>query len=99
MFYNLVAVSKEGAMGLFSTFVMVVPLIIIGMIVWDMRQKKKSIKKQKDMIDNLKEGDRVVTIGGLVGEIASVSGEDVEIKVDKGTRLQFRKRAIASVLK
>ena len=51
------------------------------------------------MITSLKEGDKVVTVGGLVGEIASVQEDTVEIKVDKGIRLQYKKKAIAQVIK
>ena len=68
-------------------------------MIWDSMQRKKISKKQKDMITSLKEGDKVVTVGGLVGEIASVQEDTVEIKVDKGIRLQYKKKAIAQVIK
>lgn len=103
MFYNLIAaatpVAGKGSPAAFSGFALLIPLALIGMIVWDTVQRRKTAKKQKDMMTGLKEGDKVITIGGLIAEIASVQEETVELKVDKGIRLQFKKKAIAQVIK
>ncbi len=84
---------------LLYTFILIILMNLIGFMIWDSMQRKKIAKKTKDMITSLKEGDKVVTIGGLVGEIASVQEDTVEIKVDKGIRLQYKKKAIAQVIK
>ena len=62
------------------------------------RPNKKKQKKQQDMYSALKEGTEVVTIGGIKGTIAYVGEEYVEVRVDKGVKLTFRKSAIASVI-
>lgn len=102
MLYNLIATAvpaqgnaPKALVG--PTFLIII--VLIGFMIWDNSQRKKIAKKQKDMIESLKEGDKVVTIGGMIGEIASIQQDTVEIKVDKGTRLQFKKKAIAQVIK
>lgn len=102
MLYNLIASAapvQGNAPRTMAGITFLIPAVLIGFMIWDGVQRKKIAKKQKDMMESLKEGDKVVTIGGLVGEIASVQQETVEIKVDKGTRLQFKKKAIAQVVK
>lgn len=103
MLYNLIATATPAtntkSVAAFGGVTLLIPLVLIGFMIWDSMQRKKIAKKTKDMITSLKEGDKVVTIGGLVGEIASVQEDTVEIKVDKGIRLQYKKKAIAQVIK
>ena len=42
----------------------------------------------------------MVTIGGILGSVANISqdGKEVTVKVDDGTRIRFRRTAIAEVL-
>jgi preprotein translocase subunit YajC len=57
-------------------------------------------KKQKDtqrMLDALKKGDRVVTIGGVHGVIQTVRDHSVILKVDDNVKLEFNRSAISSV--
>jgi len=50
------------------------------------------------MLDALKKGDRVASIGGIRGVVQSVKEDTVIVKVDDATKLEFSKNAIASVL-
>lgn len=59
---------------------------------------KRKQKKQKQMLDSLQEGSHVITAGGIKGTIASVNDEYVELRVDKGVKITFRKSAISTVL-
>ena len=59
---------------------------------------KKKQKKQKEMLDSIKEGAEVITVGGIKGTVASVAGDYVEVRVDKGVKITFRKSAISTVL-
>lgn len=59
---------------------------------------KKKQKKQKEMLDSIKEGTEVITVGGIRGTVVSVSEDYVELRVDKGVKITFRKSAISSVI-
>ncbi|MBR8700581.1 Sec translocon accessory complex subunit YajC [Fusobacterium sp. DD29] len=59
---------------------------------------KKKQKKQKQMLDSIKEGVEVLTVGGIKGTVASVNEEYIELRVDKGVKITLRKSAISAVL-
>ncbi len=75
-------------------------VVIIGiMIVPTVLSNKKRKKKQEEMINSFKAGVKVVTIGGIKGEIVNVLTDSVEIKVDKSVRLTVLKTAISEIIK
>ena len=56
----------------FATFL---PLILIFLVFWILliRPQQKKMKQHREMVTNLKRGDKVVTTGGLIGEIIKVN--------------------------
>ena len=76
------------------------PLIfIIGIFYFlIIRPQNKKQKETKKMIDALKKGDKIITIGGLHGVIQTVREGTVIIKVDENTKLEFLRSAISSVV-
>jgi len=91
---------SQGAAGLFSSFL---PLIIIFAIFYFLliRPQSKKAKEQKDVLANLKKGDKVITTGGVHGLIDDIDGgvvtlkigikDDVKIKVDRNFIAGIRK--------
>ena len=58
-------------------------------------------KKQKDtekMISAVKKGDKVITIGGVHGEVTSTKEQTVIVKVDENCKIEFSRSAISSVV-
>jgi preprotein translocase subunit YajC len=82
-------------------WVILPPLAIILVLytVMDSPQRRERSKREA-MMKNLKKDDRVVTIGGILGSVANISqdGKEVTLKVDDGTRIRFRRTAVAEVL-
>ena len=76
------------------TFVLII-LIFYFLII---RPQKKRDKEAKAMIDAMKKGDKVVTIGGIHGTVVMVKDKTVIIKVDDSARIEFNKSAISSVV-
>lgn len=95
---NSQGASSQGA-GIAGLIFSLLPLMLLIYIIFDAVQRKKNNKKYKEMLDAVKPGDRIVTIGGLKGEIASINEKTFELKVDKGIRLEFERKAIAKVEK
>lgn len=75
------------------TFVLII-LIFYFLII---RPQKKRDKEAKAMIEAMKKGDKVVTIGGIHGTIVTVKDATVIIKVDDSARIEFSKSAISTV--
>ncbi|CZQ83022.1 preprotein translocase yajc [Trichococcus palustris] len=62
------------------------------------RPQKKQAKKTQDMLNEIKPGDKVVTIGGLHGVVEEVNTSDNTVVLDcDGIFLTFEKRAISRV--
>lgn len=73
---------------------MLVPLTIIMVLFYFMILRPQKNKEQsfRSMIDNLKEKDRVVTIGGIHGVVTNVQRdrEEVTLRVDESTGAKIR---------
>ena len=61
------------------------------------RPQQKKAKEAKKFIEELKTGDKVVTIGGAHGSIITIREKTVIVEVDssKGARIVFEKTAIS----
>lgn len=61
------------------------------------RSRRKQQKKRQEMLAALKKGDRVVTIGGIVGNVTEAREDEVMVKVDDNTRMKFARWAIRNI--
>ena len=87
----------SGIQGFMSNGGMLIILMIALFAVMIIPQRKRE-KKIKDMLANLKPGDRVRTIGGIYGTITAIKDDVVTISVGPvKVRLVFIRGAIASV--
>jgi preprotein translocase subunit YajC len=50
------------------------------------------------MLNALKKGDKVITVGGIHGVVSSTKEKTVIVKVDDNTKIEFSRNAIASVV-
>jgi len=80
-----------------SPFVQLVPILLIFGIFYflllaPMRKRQKAHAK---MVSELKRGDRVVTNGGLIGEIAAVEEKVVHLKLADNVKVRLLKTAVA----
>ncbi|MEK4426374.1 preprotein translocase subunit YajC [Solibacillus sp. FSL K6-1523] len=75
------------------------PIIIMFVAMWFIliRPAQKRQKATVAMQNDLKRGDRVVTVGGLHGEVDAIEDTVVYLKVDDNTRLKFERQAIGRV--
>ena len=79
---------------------MVLPLVLMGAVFYFMliRPQRKKDKQVKEMLANLKPGDRICTIGGIYGTITAVKDDTVELAVGKqDVPVVFARWAVRSV--
>jgi preprotein translocase subunit YajC len=72
----------------FGIFVLIFYLLIIA-------PRKKQEKKHNELMENLKRGEKVVTIGGIHGEVARIKDDIIVLKVGENTEISFIRKAIA----
>lgn len=72
-------------------------LLILGVFYFFMiRPQMKKQKELKKFRENLKSGDKVVTIGGIHGEILEISDTTILLKCEGGTKIRVEKSAVST---
>jgi preprotein translocase subunit YajC len=51
------------------------------------RPQQKKQKDTKKFIEEVKKGDRIVTVGGIHGKVVNVEDDTITIDVDRGSKL------------
>jgi preprotein translocase subunit YajC len=77
-----------------NPFVSFLPLIILFFLFWVMIivPQRKQAKAHTEMVAALQKGDRVVTMGGLVGEVVALRDDEVQLKTGTSTVVVERAR-------
>ena len=79
---------------------MLLPMVLIVVVFYFMliRPQRKKDKKVKDMLSNLKVGDRICTIGGIYGTITGLREDTIVLSVGgKDTPIVLARWAIRNV--
>ena len=76
------------------------PLIVIFVIFYFLliRPQSKKAKEQKLMIEALAKGDEVVTNGGVLGKIAKVGDNFIELEVANGMNIKVQRHAVSMLM-
>lgn len=80
-----------GQLGQFLPLVLIIVVFYFFMI----RPQLKKTKEQKKFRENIKVGDKIVTIGGIHGKIADIGETTFMITVEGGVKLKIEKNAIS----
>jgi len=59
------------------------------------RPQQRRVKQQRGLVDSLRVGDEVITIGGMFGTILDIEDETITLDAGAGTRLRYLKQAVA----
>lgn len=71
---------------------------LVAMWFFMSRSQKKQQQERKNLLENMKAGDNVVTIGGLHGVISEINTEKNTVIIDcEGIFLEFDRSAIRTV--
>ena len=62
------------------------------------RPQKKEQQKHRQMIEELKKGDEVITNGGIIGNVVHVAEDRLTIKTAESTRLVVERARVARVI-
>lgn len=81
-----------------TPFILIMGVFIL-MYFWMGRSRRKQEQKRRSMLESLKKGMKVTSIGGIKGTVIEVREDEVVVKVDEtnNTRLHFARRAISEV--
>ncbi len=88
---------NEAIWSLVLTFAPFVLIFYFGII----RPQNKQRKAMQNMLDGLQVGDKIVTIGGIIGKVTKIKEDEVVIETgvaNEKSTIKFQKNAISRVL-
>ncbi|HBK67661.1 MAG TPA: preprotein translocase subunit YajC [Firmicutes bacterium] len=71
-------------------------LIGIFWVVMILPQRKQQ-KKRNEMLNALKKGDKVITVGGIHGEVIELDDEDIRLRIADKVEVRMAKSAVSRV--
>lgn len=89
--------SAQGA-GFMAYFPFILILAIMYFLM--IRPQAKRQKEKQEMIQAIKKGDKIVTIGGIHGTVAGFKGKDgkaILLQVDSNTKITINRASISSL--
>jgi len=77
------------------------PLILIFAIFYFLiiRPQQKREKDRRNMLSSLKEGEDIITIGGIYGRILNIKEDVITLEVGDKLKIKVTRSAIGNVLK
>ena len=93
MFTLLQTAAPAGQGGGLSMWIMLA-LIFVVMWLFMIRPQRKQQKEMENFRNSLKNGDKVVTIGGIYGTVCEVKDTYVLLEVDRDVKIRVNKQAI-----
>jgi preprotein translocase subunit YajC len=62
------------------------------------RPQQKQQKKRREMLNSLRKGDQIITIGGIQGTIKALREDRVVLEIAKGVDITILKTAVGQVI-
>jgi preprotein translocase subunit YajC len=80
-------------------FGFLIPIIAMFAIMYFLiiRPQQKRVKEHKEMVDNVRRGDQVVTGGGIVGKAVKVDGPEIQVEIAQGVRVKVMRGTLSDV--
>lgn len=87
--------SDQGAEGT-SSWTLIIFLVLIFVVFYFLmiRPQRKRQKKHEELMEALKRGDKVITTGGIYGQIDRVDQDSIILKVESGATMRVARASI-----
>ncbi len=76
---------------------MAAPIVLMGALFYFMiwRPQRKEQNARKEMLNGLKKGDEIFTIGGMCGKIVELTEKTVVLEVAEGVKVTYLRTAVS----
>lgn len=90
------AATGQGAGG----FASLIPIILMFVIFYFLliRPQQKKAKEHREMVSQLRKGDRIVTSGGLHGRVTAVSDSTLTVEIADKVRVKIARGNVSQVV-
>ncbi|GKU75694.1 preprotein translocase subunit YajC [Paenibacillus sp. L3-i20] len=91
--------AAEPATGAAGIFNMIWPFILMFAVFYFLliRPQQKKQKQRTAMLNQIKKGDKITTIGGLHGTVVELADDTVVIRVNDTTKMTFERSAVNAI--
>ena len=73
-------------------------MLIIGIMYFLMiRPQQKRLKEHRDMVASIRRGDTVVTSGGIIGKVAKVDENELQVEIADGVKIKVVRSTVSEV--
>jgi preprotein translocase subunit YajC len=86
----------QGALGPFMQFAPILLIMVIFYVLLILPAQRRQ-KKTQEMLSALKNGDKVVTNGGLFGTIVGIEGDAIQLRIADQVKVKILRSAVASL--
>lgn len=80
------------------TFVMLGAMILIFWL-FILRPQQKKQKDRQKLLESVRKGDKIVTIGGIYGTVVGVEEKTLLIQIADNVKVKYDKSAISTILR
>jgi len=89
--------AQEGAAGGFSWTIIFFMILMFAVVYFLLiKPQRRRQKEHEALMAELRKGDRVITTGGIYGQIESLSEDSVILKVESGTTMRVARESIVT---
>ena len=98
-FVTIAAAAPGGAGGIGGLVIQLAPFLLIFVVFYFLliRPQQQRMKKHREMVENLRRGDEVVTAGGMIGKVTRITDAEVTVELAEGVRVKVIKHTISEV--
>ncbi|MFN2437253.1 MAG: preprotein translocase subunit YajC [Desulfotignum sp.] len=89
--------AAEGAGGGLTAFIPIILMFVIFYFLLIRPQQKKA-KEHREMISNLKKGNRIVTSGGIYGTITTIDDTTLGLEIADKVKIKVSRGNVAAVV-
>lgn len=95
------AFAQSGGAGGGDFFLQLMPILLMIVIFYFLlfRPQQQRMKAHREMVENIRRGDTVVTAGGLIGKVTRVKddGAEIEVEIADNARVRVVKQTVSEV--
>jgi preprotein translocase subunit YajC len=82
--------------GGFSIIMMIAIFVLFYFML--IRPQSKRAKEQRNLIESIKKGDEVITVGGLLGKVSSLDEQYIKLEIADGVILTLQRGSVNTIL-
>ena len=89
-----------GAAGGGDLFLQFLPIILIFVVFYFLliRPQQRKMKEHREMLGAVRRGDRIVTGGGIIGQVVKAGSDELTVEISEGVRIKVLRSTITSIL-